>query len=508
VLSFEIHPTIGIARVGPSAEFFVGPEPGREPPAGYRDANGDLLRQAARFRVFRCERDASGQLIEASEVTPTDGRIRWTVHLVNGKGAAPRFPRPPGVPPEQLPLRNAGIADRSQLVIDPGPKVVEGCGAEASLDGGSFLGRPVGLGKIATDQDQALLVTGGIGLSQSVTPDGSIAPLTSFANNDFWCDDLGDGPVTAQLTLANGDVVDAHPAWALVGPPDFAPPVYGFVTLYDIAYQAAVDRGWVTIPPQPSFARHIQPLLSRAIGYSWVTTYGAVGHGPNTAGEFSRIWAELADPQGRRVARQRILDRLRNPNLAPPASTFVTSMPRLHDETNSDRVLPMTRAQYAMMLSWVQGSFVSDLGSPGPAELLPDLVTRAALESCSGGAFFPGIEAGGLVRGATLYAEPFRLDPGALHAGGLTEGNALPWQADFAACEFDDQLEIGWWPSQRPDEVFLDETLATMGEWADGAETFADMVAHWHQLGIIQPRVDADGHVVLVEAERVLGRHP
>jgi len=97
------------------------------------------------------------------------------------------------VPPEQLPLRNAGVADRSQLVIDPGPKVVEGCGAEASLDGGSFLGRPVGLGRIATDQDQALLVTGGIGLSQSVTTDGSIAPLTSFANNDLWCDDLGDG---------------------------------------------------------------------------------------------------------------------------------------------------------------------------------------------------------------------------------------------------------------------------------------------------------------------------
>jgi len=507
MVGFEIHPTIGIARVGPSTGSFVGPEPGREPPSSYRDADGDLLRQAARFRVFRCERDAGGRLVAASEVTPADGRICWTVHLVNAKGAAPRFPLPDGVPTEQLPLRNAGAPDRTQLVVDPGPRVVEGPGADASLDGGSFLGRPVGLGRIATDQAQALLVTGGMGLSQSVTPDGSAAPLTSFANNDLWCDDVGDGPVTAQLTLAGGEVVDARPAWALVGPPDFAPPVLGFVTLYDLAYQAAVDRGWVTVPAQPSFTRHIQPLLSRAIGYSWVTRYGQVGHASSTLGDFASLWAKLADPQGRRLARQRVLDRLRDPNLAPPASTPVTTMPRLHDETNSDRVLPMTRAQHAMMLSWVQGSFVSDLGSPGPSELLPDLVTRAALESCSGGAFFPGIEAGGLVRDAGLYAEPFRLDPAALRPGGLTQGNAVPWQADFAACEFDDQSEIGWWPSQRPDEVFLDETLSEMGEWADGAETFAEMVAHWHQLGIVQPRVRADGRRVLVEAERVLGRH-
>ena len=56
-ISFEIHPTIGIARLGASDGFFIGPEPDEPPPSSYRDAGG-ILRQAARFRIFRVERDA------------------------------------------------------------------------------------------------------------------------------------------------------------------------------------------------------------------------------------------------------------------------------------------------------------------------------------------------------------------------------------------------------------------------------------------------------------------
>ena len=89
--AYEVHPTVGIARVGPSPEHFVGPEPGRERPPTYRDADGRLLRQAARFRVFRCDRDDGGRLVDATEVRPSEGRVRWTVHMLNAKGAAPRF---------------------------------------------------------------------------------------------------------------------------------------------------------------------------------------------------------------------------------------------------------------------------------------------------------------------------------------------------------------------------------------------------------------------------------
>jgi hypothetical protein len=503
--TYEVHPAIGIARVGPSQEFFLAPEPGVDPPETYRDGNGDLLRQAARFRVFRCERDERGALVTAALQA---GPVRWTVHLANKKGAAARFPPPPSLPPDQWPVRNPGVVDRSDLVIDPGPRSVEGAGSRAVLDGGGFLGRAVDLGAIMTDSEGNLLVLGGSGLSRSVTPDGVPLPITHFANNDSWCDDVADGWVRAEVVLPTGEVAHAEPAWVVVGPPDFAPPVSNFVTLYDVAFQAAVDRGWLGVPSQPSFTRHIHPVLSRAIGYSWVTRVGRTGHGPGRLGDFTAQWAELADPQGRRLARQRILARLRDPNQPPPPTMPPTAMPRLHDETNSSRVLPMTRAQYAMMLAWVSGTFVDDWQAPTPDEPLPEALTRAALQSCSGGAFFPGIEVGQLVKDPTLYAQPFRLDPAAVSPGDLTKGNAVPWQADFAACEFEDHAQIGWWPAQRPDEVFADAALGRMREWADGAETYEDMVAHWHQLGLVLRQRLPDGSEVLLERERTLPRPP
>ena len=76
--TFEIHPSIGFARVGTSVQHFVGPEPDAEPPNRYRDATGELLRQAARFRVFECERDDHNVLLGCGEVTPDLGTIEWT----------------------------------------------------------------------------------------------------------------------------------------------------------------------------------------------------------------------------------------------------------------------------------------------------------------------------------------------------------------------------------------------------------------------------------------------
>jgi hypothetical protein len=504
--TYEVHPAIGIARVGPSQEFFLAPEPGADPPPSYRDGGGDLLRQAARFRVFRCERDERAALVAATPVTPETGPIRWTVHLVNKKGAAARFPPPPNLPPDQWPVRNPRVANRADLVIDPGPRSVQQAASQALLDGGSFLGRAVDLGEIRADLQGDLLVLGGSGVSQSVTPDGVPVPITHFANNDSWCDDVADGWVRAELALPGGEVVAAEPAWVIVGPPDFAPPIVNFVTLYDVAYQAAVDRGWLAVPSQPSFTRDIYQILNRAIGYSWVTRVGQTGHGPRQLGDFTTQWAELADPQGRRLTRQRILAQLRDPNQPPPPVMPETAMPRLHDETNSSRVLPMTRAQYAMMLNWVAGNFINDWPAPAPEELLPEALTRTALQSCSGGAFFPGIEVGQQVKDPSIYAQPFRLDPAAVAPGDLTKGNAVPWQADFAACEFEDHSQIGWWPAQRPDEVFTDQTLDRMREWADGAETYEDMVAHWHQLGLILRHRLPDGTELLLEQQRTLPR--
>jgi hypothetical protein len=121
VVRFEIHPSIGIARVGTSAASFLGPEPDQPAPTNYRD-DGALLRQAARFRVFECERDEQQALISAREVTGKDGAINWTAHLVNRKAAGNKFV---GV------LRNATHPDRTALVVDPGPRSLTGSAASA-----------------------------------------------------------------------------------------------------------------------------------------------------------------------------------------------------------------------------------------------------------------------------------------------------------------------------------------------------------------------------------------
>ena len=72
-------------------------------------------------------------------------------------------------------------------------------------------------------------------------------------------------------------------------------------------------------------------------------------------------------------------------------------MPRLRNKrigrSGADDVLPPTAIQYKIMQAWADGDFVNDLGeSLSDHELLPDALTRMALESCVGGALDPGIE--------------------------------------------------------------------------------------------------------------------
>ena len=74
--TIKIHPAIGIARLGNSPTgFFIGPEkPGAHtrPKGGYKDAQGRIKRQAARFRLFGY--DSTGKLVK--EITATEARIR------------------------------------------------------------------------------------------------------------------------------------------------------------------------------------------------------------------------------------------------------------------------------------------------------------------------------------------------------------------------------------------------------------------------------------------------
>ena len=92
---FKIFPSIGVARIGncpddsPSG-FYVGPEiPGSVivPTNGYKDAQGRVRHQAARFRIYGWENG-----VFMGEITSSVANITWTVELANTKAASMRSP--------------------------------------------------------------------------------------------------------------------------------------------------------------------------------------------------------------------------------------------------------------------------------------------------------------------------------------------------------------------------------------------------------------------------------
>src|SRR5260370_13406910 len=127
-----MHPAIGIDRVGGSEEGFIGPEVPNEarippdPRHGYKDKEGEILRQVARFRIYAY--DASGNVI--GEVTADDADVAWQVHVANTKAAwyqfdeamdIPDFDGSQGTPPQRSNRRDAGGKrnPRSQLTHHP-----------------------------------------------------------------------------------------------------------------------------------------------------------------------------------------------------------------------------------------------------------------------------------------------------------------------------------------------------------------------------------------------------
>jgi hypothetical protein len=482
---YKIHPAIGIARLGnhPDA-FFIGPErpgslgvelsaTGAEVPITRYKKEGRIKRQAARFRIFKFNQTDDGALELIGEVTADDATIKWKVDLSNRKGALDHNPAPghPALP------RNKSVADRDTLIIrNPQPVTISGPDQAPREFNGQFLGKPVYLGELRTDSKGRLLVLGGRGGSESV-PAGE--PLPSFANNDKWHDDVSDGPVTAVITLPGQEPIAAHhPSWITVGPPDFAPGIGAIVTLYDVAFQAAIEKGTVQRASRPSFRRDLKPVIERAGLMRWVNDFekwALVATANMTA---------LADPGPSSSAlRQKIAMRLKSPGF----QSF--NMPEFLKK---------------YLDQWAAGDFIGDLDAEQPPLSFPDELDRAALDSCVGNNFYPGIEASINLQDKDIYARPFRLDHtnlGKVYPGCLTELMAVPWQADFIDC--DDGV---WWPTQRPDIAMIDaESIPdSVAGWADPMEVtnHALMVEHAFKLGFVVETTNSAGQPVYIEQDR------
>ncbi|MET7457525.1 LodA/GoxA family CTQ-dependent oxidase [Streptomyces sp. NPDC005574] len=530
IVQVKIHPAIGVARVGNSAEApFIGPESPDQKPAdagSYKDASGAIRRQAARFRVYGY--NAAGEVVR--ELKPgTEGvtEIQWTVHLANKKAAWYQFhlaldiPEGKTLTAEQYGRRNADVvgADRKKLVNDPGSRTVRGSKTETQkFDTGKVMDKAVYLGEISTRSDGRLVVLGGRGNSASYKNQ----PITGVTNNNTWYDDVSDGPVTAKVSIDGRDLT-AVPAWVVVGPPHYAPGVKSVRTLYDLLFDVFVKSGSLTRPQQVSFTDHIEPIFRRFCDLQWVNHGFATQFGWNGPNFFlsPTMRKRLADPSNRnRELRRQTYASLRDYDRDGKSPL---PWPWLYGDAMASKPksvlqhLALSPTQDWMLQRWADGAFVAGpLRQPhptvdeAPAAEQPGLLDRAALEGCAADAFHPGIEVTWPIRHASMFSAPFRIrhrapataEPdygptltpeeavsatGPLQAqgpGDLTRWMAAPWQADTASCRsgYEVLANLGpryspylptFWPAQVPNHVLKVEDFEKVNTPSAGSDDSA-----------------------------------
>ena len=503
VVKAAIYPGIGVARIGNSEhEFFLGPEvadPLPEQWGFYRDAKGALKRQAARFRVYGL--NAEGQAV--CELNASNAQVHWKVHLANRKAAWYEFqialdiPEAGSAPPSLL--RNGTVSDRASLIIDPGPRSISGCdthgGPSHTFDTGKFVGKPVYLGELRTDEAGRLVVLGGRGISDSY--DGSKA--VTFANNEGWHDDVSDGPVTAEVHY-QGKKLHVDPAWVVVAPPDYAPQQKSVRTMWDVMRDTAIQAKMIPWPTRPSFDRDIRSIFERLSNLQWVNK--------GYAGAFGwRGWRNLVTPEW--------LERLskNTPDDQELRQTIANEFRVFDRDSWAAQTLPwnygdamaippaetprqnagLSDTQLRFLQQWAQGDFEDDYvpGRQPPRRLedvpvhdQPAMLDRAAMEFCLADAFHPGCEMTWPMRNSTIYMTPFRIahapegwiEPafgaeldsdvttlpdgplGKQIPGGITRWMAVPWQTDSASCrsgyqpKYDPYLPT-FWPARVPNQV-------------------------------------------------------
>src|ERR1700680_404272 len=286
---YKIHPGIGIARLGNSdTEFYIAPETPASLPqecdsmgnprfgadgvtpvlvSKFKDAQGRIKRQAARFQVFVYdEKWPQGRALRLGDEVEGGGNrgklvdIQWRVYVANKKASWYKFDALRGEHgySDDHPRRNASITDqaRDRLIIDPGPRSVNattkrrahfdrsGEGAYATSFPPEKL-QPFSidtLGEMLTEDAGRLLVLGGYGRSGTENDGPGEPHIDDYANTDGWYDDVSDGPVMARLIMFSEQVrgnryIDVeYPAWVIVGYPRFVPQILDIVTMDEVLY--------------------------------------------------------------------------------------------------------------------------------------------------------------------------------------------------------------------------------------------------------------------------------
>ena len=574
---YKIHPAIGIARLGDSDEYFVGPEYSEEgwnKPLPPFKKGGKVKPQAARFRVFEYI-EKGGKFVVNREInldTTNIQYLKWEVHVANRKGSFFKFNGLQGLERGVPGRRNGAISasKRKKFEIDPKKRIIFGKSksvVEIKKKKPAKELWPVtspqitSLGRLATDLQGNLLFIGAKGVTGQIV--GAL-PISDYANNNGWFDDVADGPISAYLKFKGQPAVQVESAWVISAPPDFAPHISNVVSLYDVLYDLAARE--IKIPAKddlyingslkslkeiqkefkangsatlktykPSYDKEIYPILKATFDSAFV--FGPASQRHTT---INQNWKKLADPStSSKPFREAIFNFIRAPS-TPPTQAFPNMPKLLGDEPypiggvfHPSVRATVTETQYALLKQWKNGNFIasaSPSGQPtaiaGPLQITPHGLDKAALMNCVGAAMYPGIEASWQIRWGSIFKEPFRIKygakikdrakspypsdkPGFVQAGHFTRQMAVPWQADFLECKIESGSGIfsgdwGWWPAQRPDEVFVStaefkksppnkvewtrSTAAGVSQnWPAGSTrpSYDEMISNWSKFGFI-----------------------
>jgi L-lysine 6-oxidase len=496
--SYRIHPSIGIGRLGNSFNsFYLAPEKTGGLPieaddlgnavlengkpkfvTEFKDPEGRIKRQAATFRIYKSV--AGGQEAPIDLNDAGIDKIEWTVHVANKKAAWWNFVPLLGdlmfgpynsyqtwanTPPawnlstnSWTQLRNSGVTgNRQSLIIDPGPRTLNGPGGSAQFDKQSapadykFASFPdpnaitqglsvKTLGEMKTDSNGNLLVIGAYGRA------GGSESITGFGGGDTWNDDIADGPVTARLYFKDPSLAPVElKAWVVIGSPKFAPELVNISTWDDVITDAAIKSmnalpdvydackwaatdGW-NPDRQVNYAKDIQPFLDRIADYQWVanvpsmTAFIRPAFDAGDASEANRanrekFFSYFRKPSKIKQATEAYpagFDGGQNNQLFSDATTVdpgagLPLMP-LNSGTNSvrnnviDKFSVLTDTQYYLLQQWTAGKFSAD----APALAIPGIhpLDKAAVGNCVGEPMCPGIEVTWSVRNSIIYDRPY-----------------------------------------------------------------------------------------------------
>ncbi|WP_020405791.1 LodA/GoxA family CTQ-dependent oxidase [Hahella ganghwensis] len=484
---FRVHPTVNFARFGTSEDYILSPETSAGLPQkgtavtgglpikkgtentpvtskDLRDTQGNLKKQAARFRIFAYDADCtstypSGDGVEVTLGTKLpDGRVVkdliWSCHLANKKAAAYNVVNNKGIEAYadgQVPqLRNPevhGTIDSvyrlNRLMIDPGPRAIRAkprefadfsrCSQASCVrekgkieplpdypirfpeDTNDELFEPSGpldtLGQMLTDDKGRLLVLSASGNAVGQYDEyGVPIQMTGDLNNVGWFDSAADGPVKVTLVFEDDTTEEAFGAWVVCGDPAYAPQIRNVVSVWDDVYNMFVRDldlqpdlyGEVPGEAEKRYNPHYKPNFTQDIQPVFIACnlQRWTANLPPLALEAHKSVVGISEDDDPNKTIMAALNFIRNPN-ADETNIGTPLMP-LSLGAAGTSFLTVTKTQYFLMEQWSKGHFdKGEVCKLGAGEALD----VASMANCLGGRYVPGIEVSYTIMEKDIYIQ-------------------------------------------------------------------------------------------------------